>query len=163
MGFMETVRRRGRPRIFVSNAERQKAYRKRAKTTRPPTTADSLAWNKFLVKINLSVSQGLFLKNAPAGLGKLHTGGNNSENLEILDAKQTEEGPCGGGRRVTPGGHGPFDKNEQPTGYTDRHPGQLIQREIDITDAEEALRKSALIRRKVLKINHLGGKRPKYS
>lgn len=136
---MEGVkRRRGRPRVHVSNAERQRAYRKRQKTTRPPKSCDLLAWNKYLAKINLSVDAGRYLEDAPAGRGLLHSGGNNIENLDYLDAR---ESLSPGSRRVRPKGHGPsVEEKAQP----ERDTEEILQREIEAMDREEALRKSTL-------------------
>jgi hypothetical protein len=113
--------RRGRPRIHASNATRQKKYRERRKSTRPPTTADPLAWNEFLVQLRFGVNAGMFIEDAHAGCGLLHSGGNDgvspsSAGLNIPDPRLNLEEMCnrgrrvvgcGGGRPVRPRGAGP--------------------------------------------------------
>jgi hypothetical protein len=59
----------------------------------------------------LTMSRGLFLTDAPQGLGKLVSGGYDSNKAALInDVCQTEE-DCGG-RRVRPKGHGPDAEEE---------------------------------------------------
>jgi hypothetical protein len=130
--------RRGRPRIHASNATRQKKYRERRKSTRPPRSADPLEWNKYLVLLGLSISSGMFLIQAPAGCGLPYSGGNDGANIDLLFAKQSGQGPCGGGRRVKPTGSAPMDRDGELTGsFSSQDPIWILQNEILLLDAEE--------------------------
>jgi hypothetical protein len=143
MGFMEKRNHRGRPRIYSSGASRQKAYRKRKKAAGPPTNADPHAWNKFLAKLKLSVNYDRFIQDASEGRGLMHCGGFSTAILDWLLFKQSNQGPCGGGRKSHPTGAGPSDGDSEPTGYSKKSPdfGQIVQWEIEMMDREEAKRR----------------------
>jgi len=137
-------RHKGRPRVYPTNAERQRAYRKSQKTTRPPTTDDPLLWNSYLVKLGLSVNAGLFIDDAPQGVGLQHSGGNDHQNLDWMDVKHNDIGPCGGGRRVRPRGAGSNDRVPRGT-PPELDSENVLLREIEALENEEALRKSSLM------------------
>ena len=89
----------------------------------------------------LGMSQGSFLADAPAGKGLLHSGGNDSANLDLLIARDEEHLS---GRRVKPRGTSPNNEEGDAQGNSGRlediDPGRLIQREIELMEAEEAER-----------------------
>ena len=104
--FMETSKQRGRPRLHDTNADRQRDYRRRRnrrlqppKPPEPPKNDSIHDWNIYLASIGLSVDEGAYVGDI-----LFHTGGNDSNNLQALDARQESKIT---GRRVTPKGAGP--------------------------------------------------------
>ena len=103
---METSKQRGRPRLHDTNADRQRDYRRRRnrrlqppKPPEPPKNESIHDWNIYLASIGLSVDEGAYVGDI-----LFHTGGNDSNNLQALDARQESKIT---GRRVTPKGAGP--------------------------------------------------------
>jgi hypothetical protein len=100
----------GRPRIHASAAARVAAWRANRKREAPapeesvpPTTESQADWNKYLRKIGLSKTKGMFMKDAPQGCGKLHSGEHDTNRLLRLEeaAYRRRTG------KVRPSGSGP--------------------------------------------------------
>jgi hypothetical protein len=66
-----------------SDAERSRNYRERK---RQELEASPEHWNRVLAKKGLSVSAGMYVKNAPRGRGKLSSGGITSQKLDAIAA-----------------------------------------------------------------------------
>jgi hypothetical protein len=102
----------GRPRIHASNAAKVAAWRAKRKKTEvslhcpigeetvsPPTTDSQADWDTYLRKIGLTKTKGLYMADAARGCGKLHSGGNDPNNLVRLEERANNPK-----RRM---GHGP--------------------------------------------------------
>lgn len=105
--------RRGRPRIHANDSAKTAAYRARVRQRRLESAPDDGVKHHrhcTLAKLgyclcDLPMDKGMFLTDAPAGCGKLTSGGYDNEKVaQVSDAQVVKE--IIGGRRAAPKGHG---------------------------------------------------------
>lgn len=106
MTAIPTPNKGGRPRKHLSDAARIAAWRAKRKPevslqaplgendkpVAPPETASKADWNKYLSSIGLAEEVGLYMPEAPASRGKLHSGGHGSQRVqELYDADRARK------------------------------------------------------------------------
>jgi hypothetical protein len=90
------VKRRGRPRKYETDAERQEGYarrhgrsrkKKRAITPPDPTCTDPAVWDAFLRTQGLGMSAGTHMSDGKGEDGLLETGGYDTEEIARVDSE----------------------------------------------------------------------------
>ena len=108
-------KKRGRPRIWNSDADRMRANRAQQQAIKE---TDPLTWERRLSDEGLSMDAGRCMTDADHGKGLLHTGGYDNELIAEVVAARERDGVTinddsieagGTGRRVKPKGHGISD------------------------------------------------------
>ena len=112
----------GRPRKYADDAERQRAYRKRrgfrnapykCRAVAPPVTFRCVkcngrrpcrmclwAWNALLAKFRLQVSRGMYMTDAPHGMGLLVSGGYDRLKIEQVFGAEVAVALIGGKKKT---------------------------------------------------------------